>query len=197
MTDKLRRAWLRVSAKHTGRLLSTRNHPDLIDIPITTARLAIRRFEPADLAPYLQFMTDAESTRFLALEPDQETEPGARALFDYVVRSYDAANPVNAYAIAERGTNDYVGSCGFAPYEAGVVECFYCINEEYRGLGFAVEAVGALLRALGTRIEVRAFCHSKNAVAHAVATGSGMKHVGRARNKNSGLEGELFVYGGR
>jgi RimJ/RimL family protein N-acetyltransferase len=195
MTDERRRAWLRVSAKHAGRLIRARNRPDFVEIPMATERLEIRRFEPADLEPYLRFMTDPDSTRYLALTPEQETEAGARALFDYVVASYDAANPVNAYAIAERTTGRYVGSCGFAPYEAGVVECYYCMNVEHRGKGYAAEAVAALLAELGRSVGVLAFCHPSNTAAHAVAIRAGMRHSGRGRNKGSGLYGEIFSYG--
>jgi RimJ/RimL family protein N-acetyltransferase len=195
MTDARRRAWLRVSARHTGRLIETRHQPDFAEIPLATARLEIRRFEPMDLEPYLRFMTDPASTRYLALKPEQETEAGAVALFEHVVASYDTVNPVNAYAIAEHATGHYVGSCGFAPYEAGVVECYYCLNAEQRGKGYAAEAVGALLAELGRRVEVRAFCHPSNTPAHAVAIRAGMRHAGRGRNSGSGLHAEIFSYG--
>lgn len=194
MTGRRRHAWLRVSAKHAGPLLGTRNARDFVELPVTTERLEIRRFGSADLEPYLHFMTDAASTRYLALDPEQETETGAKALFGRIVASYDAINPVHAYAIAARETSRYVGSCGFAPYAPGVVECYYWISVEHRGNAYAAEALGALLAEIARHVEVRAFCHADNGAAHTVAIRAGMRHVGRRRNAASGLDAEVFSY---
>lgn len=166
----------------------------MIDIPVVTERLTIRRFEGSDIGGFLEFMLDDESTQFLSFEAEQRTEPGAKALFDHVIGSYDTENAVHAYAIVDTHTADYLGSCGFAPYEDGVVECYYCVNARHRGCGIAVEATKAMIGALSPSVEIRAYCHSANLAAHAVATQSGMVHVGRGRNKNSGLDGELFVF---
>ena len=165
----------------------------MIDTPISTERLTIRRFRPADIEGYLHFMLDDNSTRFLAFETEHKTEVGARALFDYVIANYDSEEVVHAYAIIDDSTGTYVGSCGFAPYEDGIVECYYCVNRDHRGRGIANEATSALVRALSRSVEVRAYCHSDNIAAHTVAKKCGMEHVGPGRNKNTGLDGELFV----
>lgn len=164
-----------------------------IDLPITTARLTVRRFAPSDLNAYLQFMLDDASTRYLAFTEEQKTDEGARGLFDYVLQSYDTPDCVHAYAIADKATDAYVGSCGFAPYDDGVVECYFCVNAERRGKGFAAEATAAMLEPLSKVVEVRAYCHPNNVAAHAVARRCGMKHIGSAQNKNTGLVGEAFV----
>lgn len=165
----------------------------MISIPIVTDRLVIRRFEPSDLTGYLEFMLDEDSTKYLAFEAEQKTEAGATGLFNYVVDAYDADEPMHAYAIADRSTNKYVGSCGFAPYEADVVECYYCVNPGFRGRGFAVEATHALVNKLTSLVEVRAYCHPENHAAHAVARQCGMHHQGTAVHRASGLAGEVFV----
>jgi RimJ/RimL family protein N-acetyltransferase len=41
-------------------------------------------------------------------------------------------------------SNRCLGSCGFAHYDRGIVECYFCVNAEHRGRGIATEAVGAL-----------------------------------------------------
>lgn len=51
---------------------------NVIQFPITTERLIIRRFEPDDLAPCLSFVLNPESTRYLAFELSQTTEEDAR-----------------------------------------------------------------------------------------------------------------------
>ncbi|MCG8587003.1 MAG: GNAT family N-acetyltransferase [Pirellulales bacterium] len=176
-----------------GQLILAPETLGMIQIPITTNRLTIRQFEPADVDDYLRFMLDDESTKYLAFDDDQRTETGARALFEYVMHSYDTAETVHAYAIGESSTGAYVGSCGFSPYDDGVVECYYCINPEHRGQGYAVEATNALLDVLTSHVEVRAHCHSDNTAAHAVAKRSGMTHLGLGQHKHSGLEGQVFV----
>jgi len=163
-------------------------------MPLVTERLTIRRFEPRDVESYLQFMLDEESTRYITFEAEQKTEAGAKGLFEYVTQHYDTPEAVHAYAIADRATDGYVGSCGFAPYAEGVVECYYCVNPEHRGRGFAAEAATALIQVLAEIAEVRAYCHPDNTAAHAVARRCGMSHAGHTRHEHSGLEGELFVY---
>jgi ribosomal-protein-alanine N-acetyltransferase len=138
-------------------------------------------------------MLDVESTRFLAFDDEQKTETGARALFEYVLDNYDSPDVVHAYVIANISTNAYLSSCGFAPYEDGIVECYYVIKPEYQRQGFAVEATQALIAALLPSVEVRAYCHSDNIAAHIVARNSNMTPLGLGRNNSSGLEGRYSL----
>lgn len=168
----------------------------MIELPITTKRLIIRRFEARDLEPFLRFMLDEGSTHFLTFEDEQKTEPGATALFEYVLQAYASPEPVHSYAITEIETDEYVGSCGYAPYEEGIVECYYCVNAEHRGKGIATEAAKALIQALSDAAgikELRAYCHPENSAAHDVALKSGMTAMGLAMHKDSKREDRLFV----
>lgn len=168
----------------------------MIEIPITTERLIIRPFESKDLEPFLRFMLDGESTRFLTFEDEQKSEQGATALFEYVLQAYASPEPVHSYAIVERESDEYVGSCGYAPYEEGVVECYYCVNAEHRGKGIATEAAKALIQALSNTTEfreIRAYCHADNTAAHDVALRLGMTAKGLAKHKDSSSESQLFV----
>lgn len=138
-------------------------------------------------------MLNEASTRYLAFESQQKTEEGATELFNYVVDSYEGPQTIHSYAIAERSNDQYLGSCGFAPCGDTVVECYYCINAEFQGLGFATEATGALVEALSHHVEVRAYCHPDNLAAHGVARKIGMDSRGKSQHEHSGLVGELFV----
>lgn len=168
----------------------------MIEIPINTERLIIRPFESKDLEPFLSFMLDDESTRFLTFDAEQKTKPGATALFEYVLQAYASPEPVHSYAIVERETGEYVGSCGYAPYEEGIVECYYCVNSEHRGKGIATEAAKALIQALVSSTEfreIRAYCHPENSAAHDVALRLGMTAKGQAKHKDLDTPGKLFV----
>ena len=168
----------------------------MIEIPISTERLIIRPFETKDLDPFLRFMMDDESTRFLTFEDEQKTKQGATALFEYVLQAYASPEPVHSYAIVERETDEYVGSCGYAPYEEGIVECYYCVNAEHRGKGIAIEATKSLIQELSNAAgvkEVRAYCHTENSAAHIVALRLGMTAKGQAKHKDLDSPGKLFV----
>ncbi|MEL6246988.1 MAG: GNAT family protein [Cyanobacteria bacterium J06627_15] len=163
-------------------------------IPIETERFVIRKLEEKDLPSFLSFMLDAESTAYLMFEPEQKTEAGATALFNDVRSAYDSPDPVHSYAIAEKDSDRYVGSCGYAPYSEGVVECYYSVNPAETGQGIATEMTSALARELSKTAEVRAYCHPENYAAHAVARKAGFVPRGIQKHQNFGIEGELFVY---
>ncbi len=55
---------------------------------------------------------------------------------------------VPADAIALKDSNQYIGSCGFSPYENTIFECYYTINYASRCHGYGFEAMQALLTAL-------------------------------------------------
>ena len=166
----------------------------MIQLPIFTERLIIRRFEEEDLEPFLNFMLDSESTKYLMFEDIQKTKAGAKELFDFVQASYDSPEPLHSYVIAYKNTGQYLGSCGFADYDDCIVEVYYSISRPFRGKAIAAEATIALATRLSSASEVRAYCHPENKAAHAVAINSGFLSKGMAMHKNFGIEGLLFIF---
>lgn len=165
-----------------------------MELPFETKRFVIRRFEEDDFDGFLSFMLDKQSTKYLMFDDEQKTEPGARMLFDYVCGAYDSNQPIHSYAIADKTTNRYVGSCGYAPYDNGIVECYYSVNQDETGKGVATEVTSAMAPLLATEAEVRAYCHPENIAAHAVAKKSGFDSKGIQPHKNFGISAELFVF---
>lgn len=166
----------------------------MIDIPFETERLRIRRFESKDLDAFLEFMLDEDSTKYLMFEDAQRTEQGARELFQFVSNSYDSPDIVHSYAIADKTTDEYLGSCGYSPYAEGIVQIYYSVNRGHWGEGIASEAVHDLTRGLSNHVEVRAYCDPNNQAAHAVAKNAGLESEGIQLHEHFGVEGELFVY---
>ena len=166
----------------------------MFSVPLETERFIIRRFEAKDVDDFLAFMLDDESTKYLAFEDEQKTAEGARALFDFVYSSYESDNPIHSYVIAAKGTDRYLGSCGFALYDEGIYECYYSVNNTARGHGVAVEATKAIVQLLDEDSEVHAYCHPENHASRAIATKVGFVHKGSQVNKHSGLKGEMLVY---
>ena len=162
--------------------------------PLKTARFVIRKFKPKDLSDFLEFMLDDDSTKYLAFNEEQKTKEGAKALFDFVCNSYKSANPIHSYAIAEKNSDRYVGSCGFASYDQSIYECYYSVNKVERNKGIATEVTRAIAEALSETSEIRAYCHPENYAAHKVARNAGFSSKGLSLHKNFNLEGELFIY---
>ncbi len=166
----------------------------MFTVPLKTEGFVIRKFELKDFSAFLEFMFDDESIKYLAFDDEQKTKDGAKALFDFVCNSYESEDPVHSYAIAEKDSDRYVGSCGFAPYDEGIYECYYSINKAECGKGVATEVTKAIAQALSETLEVRAYCHPENYAAHAVAKKAGFIHKGLSLHKNVGIEVELFIY---
>jgi RimJ/RimL family protein N-acetyltransferase len=166
-----------------------------IQLPIQTSRLLIRPFISQDLAGYLAFMLDPKSTEYLAFEDSQKTLEGATELFNFVCSSYESDQIIHAYAIALNHSNEYVGSCGFAPDQANCVEIYYSINSQYRRQGYAYEATKALLEVLKGNewiSEIRAYLAPQNTASLHLAQKLGMISKGKVVHPHSGLEGFLL-----
>ncbi|VEP13063.1 GNAT family N-acetyltransferase [Hyella patelloides LEGE 07179] len=166
----------------------------MINLPLETDRLIIRHFIDSDLEFFLSFMLNEESTKYLMFSAEQKTQSGAQYLFNFVCNSYNTENPIYSFAIADKKSNRYLGSCGFAPYDKGIYEIYYSINSSEEGNGLATEAIKAIVVPLAQKVEVRAYCHPQNNSAHNVALKSGFVFKNLATHKNFGNEGYLFIY---
>jgi RimJ/RimL family protein N-acetyltransferase len=161
---------------------------------IESERVAVRPFRDEDLAAYLDFMTDERVTRHLLLEPEQKTETGARALFDYVRQSYATEEPVWALAIATEA-DGFIGSCGISPIDGTIFECYYGLLRKHWGRGYATEATGALLGYVfrNTSVsEIRAYMSPHNPNSPGVAARVGMSRKGLQMRPGFGNEGLLY-----
>lgn len=163
-------------------------------MPVHTKRLELRRLERSDLEPFLEFMTDEGSTRYLQFEDEHKTVEGATVLFEAVLSSYDSEEPIHSYAISGRESGEYLGSCGYAPYSDGIFEVYYAVNREHTGKGIATEATRAIAELLVENSEVRAYCAPENIAAHKVALGAGFEDRGIAMHEGFRNEGRLFVF---
>ncbi|MCD1196861.1 GNAT family N-acetyltransferase [Vibrio cholerae] len=166
----------------------------MIQLPIHGNTLSIRLFEESDFVPFLSFMLNKSSTQFLMFSEDQKTEAGAKELFDYVVNSYGSPEHIHSYAIVDKLTNVYVGSCGFSPYSDGIVECYFSINEEFTGQGYATKALSLLIDSLPSSFEVRAYCSPENKAAHSVLVNCKFSSNGLSKHAHFETEGLLFTY---
>jgi ribosomal-protein-alanine N-acetyltransferase len=162
---------------------------------VRTDRLVIRPFVEEDVDGYLGFMTDERAIRYLSLQPEQRTEAGARALFEFVRTSYETDHPAWVLAI-EAPPHGFVGSCGVASVEGSILECRYSLLPRYWGHGYATEAAAALLGYVfdtSAVPEIRAYMSAESSRSSAVAARLGMEFPGPQAHPIFDRPGLLYV----
>lgn len=131
---------------------------------LKTERLVLRRFAPNDVEALLLMCSDERVTRFLPFETLRSAEDAARLLEEKFLSWYrradeaasslsaatadapagDTEGPLDArWAICDRGSSDPVGFIQVSPGEAHDVG--YALRRESWGLGYAREALGAVI----------------------------------------------------
>jgi len=116
-----------------------------VQLPIETARLLIRSFEPeADTEPMFRVYGDPEVMRFIpggALSG----EPAVRSLLEHYVEAHRRQG-FSSWAVVEQKTGRPVGDVGFGIFEpTGEIELGYTLARAYWGQGYAAEAARACL----------------------------------------------------
>ena len=142
-------------------------------------------------------MTDADATRYLMFTDEQRTQEGAQTLLEAVQSSYSTDAPIFAYAIALKGDDAFIGSCGLSELdEPGRLECYYSLLPSHWGQGYATEATAALLRyalAQDGVEEVWAFMSPENPNSAGVAERVGMEQQGVLEHPVFGHSGLAYV----
>ena len=150
--------------------------------PLLSERLIVRPFQNDDQKEFVRFMTTAEATQFMTFTDEQKTESGAKQMFDWVIASYSSEDPVVALCIADRKTNEFVGSCGLSPLESeGEIECYYSLLPKFWKMGFAQEAMNELIRYAFNEMAaptIVAFVHPDNYPAQRLAEKIGLLRIG-------------------
>ena len=150
--------------------------------PLFSERLIVRPFQNGDQEGFIRFMTHPEATQFLTFTNEQKTESGAKQLFYGVIGSYFSEDPVVALCIADRKTNEFVGSYGLSRLESqGEIECYDSLFPKYWKMGFAQEAMNVLIRYAFKEMSVStivAFVHPDNYLAQRLAARFGLLRIG-------------------
>ncbi|ESA33370.1 n-acetyltransferase gcn5 [Leptolyngbya sp. Heron Island J] len=167
--------------------------------PINTARLQIREFISADVDPFVSFMTEPESTRFLTFTNEQTTSEGAKSLIELTIASYSSEQPMLAFAVEEQASKRFVGFCGLNPHDDATVEVMYAVMPEARGQGYGTEIAIAIsqyaLNALGYH-RVIAPISPTHQSSQSVAKKAGFKDHGLVKMPSLPDKAHLFVLEG-
>jgi len=149
----------------------------VLSLPIVTARLRIRPFEPGDVSAMMDVYGDAEVMRYIPGGPLPD-EHAVRKLMDEQLVAH-AARGYAYYAVELVGDGAIVGDAGFGLFDpTGDVELGYTFARRAWGHGYATEAAAACLAAGLDGLDVRriiAVADIENVASHRVAERIGMR----------------------
>lgn len=116
----------------------------VIPEPLIAENAILRPHRPSDLPAFETFLLDDEATRFMAFTPGQKSREGAASMMDAVIGSYAGPSPICSLTIADRETNEYLGSAGAAEAGDRKLEVFVTLLPDAQGKGLASEAMRLL-----------------------------------------------------
>ena len=162
---------------------------------IESEQLVLRKFEPGDLDVFSRFMTDAESTRFLAFASEMKTPAGAAMLLRTTLESYDSDSPLFALAATDREAQRFLGMCGLNLLNQNEVEIFYTVVRQLwgQGIGFAIASTLSRYALLELGVaQLIAFIVPGHIASEKVACKVGFQRTGLVDNPN--FSDKVFRY---
>ena len=172
-------------------------HVDTGPEPIETERLLLRRSRPEDAATISAYRSDPNVNRQQGW--DRTDLEGVLAdIVEMSGRSPGEPGGWVQFTVEERGGGRIVGDVGLSVVdgEPGVIKVGYTIDPAFQGLGYATEAIRALVEyafeTLGAEV-VRAHASAENAPSIRVAEKVGMRLVERFEHR----EGDEVWFGVR
>lgn len=113
---------------------------------IETERLVIRKLEKRDYEDMYEYARLPEVTRYLLWNP----HPSAEYTRDYIlsVQKFYRNGEYFDYAVIVKDERKMIGTCGFTKIDKtnNSAEVGYVLNPDYRGVGYATEALISLMR---------------------------------------------------
>jgi len=118
--------------------------------PLTTERLILRDFTPADLATFAAYRSDENVARYQSWE-DYDLTMAQDFFNQQQALTFNTPDTWYQIAIADSNNNQLVGDCvihflaGDEQAPAIQVEIGFTLATEHQGKGYGVEAIGALV----------------------------------------------------
>ncbi len=113
---------------------------------LNTSRLTLRRMKISDAEDMYEYSRLPEVTRYLTWSEHPDVIYTRRYL-EYIQDQYSSGDFYD-WALVLNDSGKMIGTCGFTSFDIqnNSGEIGYVINPEYRGNGYAPEAVGAIMR---------------------------------------------------
>ena len=149
---------------------------------LTTDRLVLRPFAPADVDDVLKYASDEEFGRYVPSVPNPYERPHAEAFVAAAVASDWARNPQFAIVLDGR----VIGGTEFAVDEAQTASLGYGIGRAWWGCGLATETARAVMTCAFATYDVAVMCataDARNAASRRVLEKVGMRLDGTLRQR--------------
>jgi RimJ/RimL family protein N-acetyltransferase len=176
--------------------------PDTGFTTITTGRLVLRRFRPADLAAFIAYRNDPDVARYQGWAVPYPLERAQRRLVEMVEEHPDTPGEWFQFAVALAGTDELIGDCGvhIPDDDPRQAEIGFTFAVAWQGKGYATEAVRRLLDYLFDacgKHRVVAACDARNVRSAALLRRVGMRREGLLRQavwaKGEWTDEELYA----
>lgn len=163
---------------------------------LETRRLVLRPYIDNDFKRFSLLMKNESVPKNHYLTPDQQTLKGEKSFFLSIINSYNSPEPILAWAICNKESEVFIGTCGLKYLEDNdTAECFYALLPEYRRNGFAIESMLKLLEFSFKALKIPkiVICvHPNNTRAWKVAERIGLKYMGHIKHKKIVPKAMLF-----
>ena len=155
--------------------------------PLVTARLELHRSRPEDAESISAYRSDPDVHRYQGW--DRVDPDGVRAEIEEMAPRSQGEPGWVQFSVHERDGGRLVGDVGLAPAEGepGVIRVGYTIAPAFQGLGYATEAIRALVAYAFDTLEadvVRAHANAENDPSIRVAEKVGMRLVERIERRD-------------
>jgi RimJ/RimL family protein N-acetyltransferase len=170
---------------------------------LTTPRLVIRRFTRADVEAFARYRSDPEVARYQSWEAPYPIER-ARAFVEWLA-AHHPDEPGEWFQLAVATREDPATLIGDVAFHArmaepAIADIGYSLDPAVQGRGYALEAVGELVRHLFEdrgKHKVCADCDTRNAPSWRLLEGLGFRREGELREtfRDGGVWAGEYVYG--
>ncbi len=145
-------------------------------IQIETTRMILRLIQKNDLDQVAKLHADPDVRRFF---PDgiQNREQTKKRIKEFMTFYQEKGLP--CFVMFDKVSKEFLGRCGFGPIKTGEIEVGYLIVRKFWGMGYASEALHALLNWSKQHIDtdyIVAFAPLKHGASHRVMEKCGMKY---------------------
>lgn len=109
---------------------------------IKTERTILRLITEDDLEPVAELNSDPEVRKYFP-NGVQTREQTRNRIKEFI--SFYEKHGLPCFVILDNSSHEFIGRCGFGPIETGEIEVGYLIAQKFWGMGYASEALQALL----------------------------------------------------
>lgn len=147
-----------------------------MQLKIETHRTVLRLINEDDLDQVAELNLDPEVREFF---PDgTQTKAQTREKIKEFMLFYEKYG-LPCFVIFDKSSNEFIGRCGFGSIKTGEIEVGYLITRKFWGMGYASEALEALLDWSKTHINtdcIIAFAPLEHKASHRVMEKCGMEY---------------------